>query len=327
MFNIVVDMMGSDNGAKYTVIAVKEFLKTHNDVHFICVGKKEELTELEDLKNVEIVDARDTVKMDEDPFTAIKNKESSMMKSFRLVKENNYDGIVSFGGSAAILTGATLILGRIDGVRRPGFCCKFPRVTDDKFTTLLDCGANLVNTPEELVQFAKMGRIFSTALLDTKDPKVSLLANGAEEHKGTETVQEAHKLLKEYDWFEGNIEPNKLLITTTDVITCDGYNGNILLKATEGALKATGSLLKTGFKKNLRTKIGYLWSKPVVKLMQNKYNFKELSGAVILGVKQVAVKGHGGSDLESTIGALEVAYKAVSKNIIEKMSNEFKRDN
>lgn len=325
MYKIVIDMMGSDNGSKYTVMAVKEFLKEHSDVHFICVGKIEQLSELGNHERVELVDAREVVQMDADPFEAIKAKEASMIKAFRLVKEQKYDAVVSFGGSAAFLTAATLILGRIKGVKRPCFATQFPRVHDDKFTTLLDVGANKHNSPEELVQFAQMGMILNSTLYNNENPKVTLLSNGAEEHKGTDEIVETHKLLKEMNakWFIGNFEPNQLLFNTSDVVVCDGFNGNIMLKSYEGCLKAVSKILKEGFGRNLRTKIGYLFAKPFVKDFKKKFSFKTLSGAMVLGANAMAVKGHGGSDFDSTYGAFSIAYNLVSKDVMNKIRNEF----
>jgi glycerol-3-phosphate acyltransferase PlsX len=327
MYKFVVDMMGGDLGPNPLIEAIKQFLSLRDDVNFVCVGKIEELSDLKDNSRVELVDARDVIKMDEDPFHAIKASESSMIKGFNLVKENGYDAIISCGGTGAYLTGATLLLGRINGVRRPCFVAPFPSVVKGKFTVLLDVGANNKNTVEEMVQFAQIGRLYSQIVFDVKAPKIYLLSNGTEDHKGSPLVADTNKALRDMnlEGFKGNMEARDVLSGEADVVVCDGYTGNVLLKSTEGSLKVISELIKKGFKKNILTIIGYLFSKSVVKNIKDTFNYKSVGGAMLLGVKGVVVKAHGNSDVESCIGAFNVAYKLVKNKVNESIENEINK--
>ena len=321
-------MSGSDNGPLPLIEASKEYLKSHNDVFFFCVGKKEELSALEGIKNVEIVDAREVMKMDEDPFHAIKNKESSMIKAFNVLKDNNCDAIISCGGTGAYLTSATLILGRISNVRRPCLVTPFPTKIKGKYTVILDVGANNKNTSEELVQFAKMGSIYYKVVFNSSKADLYLLSNGSEDHKGTPEIVETNKLLREinFEGFKGNMEARDVLSGEADVVVCDGFSGNVFLKTSEGVFKIVGDLLKSGFKSSLKTKIGYLLSKSVLKNFKDTFDYKSVGGAMLLGVKGVVVKAHGNSDVKSVLGAYNVAYKLVSNQINKRIENEITKE-
>lgn len=326
MFNFVVDMMGNDNGPNALIEAVKKYSCEHKDVHFICVGQEDKLLSLKSFANVEIVNAPDVIKMDDDPFRAIKAKESSMMKGFYLLKEHKYDAIISCGGTGAYLTGATLILGRIPGVIRPCFVAPFPTLVKGKYTVLLDVGANNKNTIEEMVQFAHIGAIYSSVVFNAENPKVFLLSNGTEDHKGSPLVSETNAFLRQSNWslFCGNIEARDVLSGSADVVVCDGFSGNILLKSVEGTFSAVKGLLKSGFKKNIFTMIGYLFSKSVVNNISTTFDYKTVGGAMLLGVNSIVVKAHGNSDELSMLGAFNVAYKLVNNKITEKIENEIK---
>lgn len=325
MVKFVVDMMGGDNGPKPLMEAILKYLEVHKDMKFYCVGKIEELDLIKNHPNIEVIDARDVIAMEDAPMAAIKKKESSMIKAINTFKLEQADAVLSSGGTAAFLTGTTLLLGRLKGVKRPALVSPFPTVIKGQFTTILDIGANSVCTLEEMHQFALMGNVYHKAVFGVDIPKVMTLSNGTEDHKGTPLVQDTNKLLKEEKRINylGNIEARNVLHGEADVVVCDGFNGNILLKSIEGTFTVVKNLLKSGFKSNPITMLGYVFSKKVVKNITETFNYKAVGGAMLLGINGVVVKAHGNSDVEGFTGALNVARKMVDKNIIENIKGQF----
>ena len=324
MRKIVVDMMGSDLGSEATVGAVKIFHQKHPDCELICVGKKEELTSLD---FATIIDARDVVPMNAGALEVLRKKDSSMVVALNTAVKEKADGVISAGATGGFLSAATLILKKIDGVKRPALVTAFPNLSKDgQYVTLLDVGASNENTPDELVQFALMGSLYSKAVYGIENPAVKLLANGTEEGKGSPLGKETYKLLKEDKKvnFQGNIEASQVLMGAADVVVTDGYTGNVLLKSTEGTAKGIGKLLKKGFKKNLKTKIGYLLAKSVVTDLKRLMDPKNVGGAMLLGINGIAVKAHGNSTAESFYSAMEVEYKMIEANIAEKIASSLK---
>lgn len=324
MVKFVVDMMGGDNGPTPLAEAIIKYLEIHQDMKFYCVGKLEQMEILKGHERIELIDARDVISMEDSPMAAIKRKESSMIKAINTFKLEQADAIISTGGTAAFLTGSTLLLGRLKGVKRPALVSPFPTVNKGKFTTILDIGANNVCTLEEMKQFALMGNIYHKAVFNEKEPKVMLLSNGTEDHKGTPLIQETHVALREEKrlFFLGNIEARNVLTGEADVVVCDGFSGNVLLKSIEGTFSIVKNLLKKGFKSNILTMIGYLFSKKVVKDITETFNYKAVGGAMLLGINGVAVKAHGNSDVEGFTGALNVARRMVNNNIVAKIRDE-----
>lgn len=328
MRKIVVDMMGGDNGSPATVGAVKIFLSRHNDVEVVCVGKKEELTALEGLKNVRIVDARDIMKMDAGVTDVLRAKDSSMVVALNLAKDEGADGIISCGGTGPFLAGATLILKKIPGILRPALTTGFPNLKEiGKYVTILDVGASNVNTPEELNQFAIMGSLYSQAVYGVKEPIVKLLSNGSEEKKGSPVGKEAYPLLAANPniKFGGNIEGDRILFGGVDVVVSDGFTGNVCLKTTEGVAKGMGKLLKNMLTENLWTKLGALHLKKGVKRFKSLMDPSNVGGAMLLGVNGCVVKAHGNSDEVSFSSAMEVLYKLVEADIVKKTSEALEK--
>lgn len=323
MIKIAVDAMGSDNGSPIVVEAVKKFLNDYKDVELTVYGKVEELKELDGL--VKIVDCRDVMGMEDGALQIMRRKETSMIKAIEGAKNDDLDGVVSAGSTGAFLTAATIYLKLIDGLQRAALVSPFPTL-GEKSVIILDIGANNENTPEHLVQFAQMGKIFSKVYNDVKEPRVYLLSNGAEEKKGSPVVKQAHQMLKEsnFEGFKGNMEARYILSGDADVVVCGGFEGNIVLKGTEGTAKMMSTLLKRGFKKNIFTKIGYLFAKSGVNDMKDKMDYKRYGGAMLLGVNKVVVKGHGSSDARSFYHAIRVTYELIKKDMISKMKEELK---
>lgn len=323
MIKIAVDAMGSDKGSSIVVEAVKKFLNDYKDVELTVYGKQEELSELNGL--VKIVDCKDVMGMEDGALQIMRKKETSMIKAIEGAKNDDLDGVVSAGSTGAFLTASTIYLKLIDGIQRAALVSPFP-TEGEKSVIILDIGANNENTPEHLVEFAKMGKVFSKVYNNVESPRVYLLSNGAEEKKGSPVVKEAHQLLKNsnFEGFKGNMEARYILSGEADVVVCNGFDGNVVLKGTEGTAKLMTSLLKKAFKKNIFTKIGYLFARSGIKEMQAKMDYKSYGGAMLLGVNKVVVKGHGSSDARSFYHAIRVTYELVKKDMITKIKEELK---
>lgn len=321
--NIVVDMMGSDNGSKVTVGAIKEYLKDHNDINFICVGNEEELKELENTKNVKLVYSKTVCKMDEDPLDAMRKTDSSLVMAANELMKNDYDALISAGGTASVLTVATFKVKRLPNVKRPGLLTSFPTYIKGKKMTVCDLGANTINTAEELEQFAIMSNIFYKHVYKVEHPAIYQLNVGTEEEKGKEENKQAYQLLKNNPNlnFKGNMEAREAMKGEADCLITDGFSGNIFLKSTEGCAKVMSQMLKEGFKTNLFTKLGYLLSKKGVDELKSRMDYKNVGGAMLVGVNKIVVKAHGSSDVRSFLSAINLTKTLVESNVIE----EFKK--
>ena len=316
---IAVDAMGGDNGSKSVIEAIKEFKKDYPNDELVVFGKKEEL---EDLSSIcRIVDAPDIVPMEAGALEVIRLKNSSMCKAINTMKEEGLDAIVSMGSTGGFLSAATLILKTIPGVKRSALVTAFPTKVKGKKVVVLDVGANNENSPEELVQFAHMGKAYNEAVFGVNEPKTYLLSNGAEDHKGSPVVKEAHKLLKENNFpgFMGNMEARDVLNGDADILVADGFSGNVLLKGMEGVAKMFGAMIKSAFKKNLWTKLGYLHVKGGFDNISETMDYKSTGGAMLLGINGVVVKAHGNSDAYSFKNALRVAHLLVEHNVVNKI--------
>ncbi len=323
---IAIDAMGGDNGSKPIVDAIKEFLKDNKDVEIIVFGKEEELQELAPL--CRIVNAPDVVPMEAGALEVLRMKNSSMCKAVSTMKEEGFDAVVSAGSTGGFLSAATLILKTVPGVKRSCLVTCFPTRIKGKKVVVLDVGANNENNAEELLQFAYMGRAYNQALFGTKEPRTYLLSNGAEEHKGSPLVKEAHKLLKEdnFPGFQGNMEARDILKGDADIIVADGFSGNVMLKGMEGIAKMMSGMIKSNFKKNLWTKLGYLHVRKGFKDMSETMDYKSTGGAMLLGINGVVVKAHGNSDAYSFKSALKVAKQMVDYQVVDKIKETFKNE-
>lgn len=328
MIKIAVDMMGSDNGPSELIKAVYKYRNDHKDVEFILYGDEKILNELisSDKERLKVVATTDIIPMEIDPLTFLRKKESSLYQAISAVKNKEADAIISAGSTGGLVVGSTVLLKNIDGVSRAGLCSPFPTLDYSRPATILDIGANLTNTCEDLVSFAIMGRVYAENVLKIKDPTVYLLSNGTEEGKGSKEAVEAYSLLKKYSWFKGNCEARNALDGTHDVVITNGYSGNIFLKATEGMGKNMSYLMKKAFKTNILTKIGYLFARKGFKKLSNHMDYKRFGGAIFLGVNGVSVKAHGNSDSYSFYYALDVAYTMVKASIINKIEEQFKSE-
>jgi len=314
--------MGSDNGSKIVVGAVKKFLKDYKDVEFTVVGKKEELMDLSSAAT--IIDARDVMGMEDGALDVMRKKESSMMKAISEVSSGNCDGVVSAGGTGSFLTASTIKLKLIPGVLRAALISPFP-TSDGKGVVMLDIGASNENTPEQLVQFAHMGSIYCEGALHRENPKVFLLSNGAEEKKGSPVGKHAHQLLKEEKGvnFYGNIEARYVLTGEADVVVSEGYPGNVMLKTIEGTANMMKGKIKTAFKRNIFSIIGYLFSKSSFDKFKDELDYKKYGGAMLVGINGVCVKAHGNSDEYSFYHALRVCYNCIKADMVNRIKKDF----
>ena len=314
---IGVDLTGGDNGSKPIVPAILEFLNKNSDVEITAFGNKEELKELEG--KCEVVHAPDVIPMEAGPLEAMRMKNSSIYMMAQYAKEGKLDAMVSAGSTGGFLSLSTLILKTIPGVHRAAFVAPFPTKIKGKKVVILDIGASNENSPEELAQFAVMGSLYSKYILGVQEPKVFLLSNGTEEGKGSPNGKLAYKLLKDKPGFMGNIEARNALSGEADVVVTDGFTGNVFLKSSEGMAKMMSSLMKSAFKRNLWSKIGYLHVRKGIKEMTETMDYKSTGGAMLLGINGVVVKAHGNSDTYAFGCALNVAKKLVEEKLMDKI--------
>ena len=323
---IAIDAMGGDNGSKAIVEAVKLFNIENRDVDLVVFGKEEELQELAPF--CRIVNAPDVVPMEAGALEVLRLKNSSMCKAISTMKEEGFDAVISAGSTGGFLSAATLILKTIPGVKRSCLVTAFPTRIKGKKVVVLDVGANNENSAEELLQFGYMGKAYCKALFGTKEPKTYLLSNGAEAHKGSPLVKQAHALYLEnkFDGFMGNMEARDVLNGEADIIVSDGFSGNVLLKGMEGIAKMMSSMIKANFKQNLWTKLGYLHVRKGFKNMSETMDYKSVGGAMLLGINGVVVKAHGNSDAYSFSSALKVAKQMVDCGVVKTIKETLKNE-
>jgi glycerol-3-phosphate acyltransferase PlsX len=327
MKRIAIDMMGSDKGPEELSQGVLRFLREHSDVTFLLFGNQEKLVPLfKDAGDSRVIikDTNDIIPMEVKPLDFLRKKNSSLYQAILAVKEGEADAVVSAGSTPGLVTGATALLKNIDGVRRAGFCTPMPTLDIARPAVVMDVGANNVNTAEELVGFAKMAKIFARDIIHYEQPSVYLLTNGTEEGKGRDEIVSAYHMLKDsgFPGFQGNAEARNVLDGKHDVIVTSGFDGNIFLKSTEGTALMVSSYLKKAFKKNLLTKIGYLFERKGIADMKEAIDYKKFGGAILLGINGVVVKAHGSSNAYAFYHALRVAKEMVDANIVDSIHKE-----
>lgn len=322
---IILDAMGGDYAPEAAVLGALQAHKEF-DVEITLVGRGEEILSvmrkhnIEDLpKGMEIANADDVVDMHDDPTSVIhKRKNSSMIVGLKMLADGQGDAFVSAGNTGALLTGGTLLVKRVRGVRRGAFGPIMPNKAGGQ-TLLIDSGANAECTPEFLLQFGVIGSLYMNKR-GIQSPRVALLNNGAEESKGTELQKDAYKLLTRASEagiinFVGNVEGRDALMGDVDVIVTDGFSGNVFLKTVEGTAVFMGSLMKRMFKRNLFSKIGYLLCKPGVKDMLSLLDYREVGGTELVGIRKPVIKAHGSSDARAFRSAVRMAMQAVERDM------------
>ncbi len=318
---IILDAMGGDNAPQAPVLGAIEAVKCYN-ADIILVGRGQEILEvlkkngLDTLpEGVEIAHADDVVDMHDDPATVIhKRKNSSMIIGLKMLADGKGDAFVSAGSTGALLTGATLLVKRVRGIRRAAMAPAMPTKAGTK-VIICDCGANAECTPEFLLQFGLVASAYSKFTLGVENPRVGLLNIGSEDSKGTQLQKDAYALLKDASDrgllnFTGNVEARDVPLGAVDVVVCDGFSGNILIKSIEGTAMFMGSMLKRMFKKNLGSKLGYLLCKSGVQDMMKLLDYREIGGTQFLGIKKPVIKAHGSSDALAFRNAVKQAMTA-----------------
>ncbi len=316
MIKIIVDAYGGDNSPLVNFEGTLKALQNLSDVEIVLVGNQEEIEnyfadKTYDKERLTILHAPDVITCHDKPTEAIKTKkESSMYKAFELLKtDESARALVSLGSTGALLAGAVLRIGRIKGVKRPAFCPIMPTVQNG-LVCICDSGANVDCDPINLQQFALMGSLYMQKAHGVQNPRVALLNIGAEAEKGNQLAKDTYPLLEQTNGinFVGNMEGREVLDGNVDVVVSDGFNGNVLLKSTEGACLNMLKLVKRAFMSNLVSKMGALLLKKEVMKLKGLMDYNNYGGAVLLGANKTIVKGHGSSKSEAVYQCIKQAY-------------------
>lgn len=317
MLTIAIDAMGGDFGpapiVEGTLLALKE-----RNFKALLVGDVTVLKSLipnDYLDKISFIEATDILDMHEAATNALKRKETSIYKAVDLVKDKTADAVVSMGHSGATMSLATLRIGRLKGVLRPAIATIMPTAIAGKLSLVLDVGANVDCKAEHLVQFAIMGEAYAKDVLKIAKPKVGLLSNGEEESKGNETTKEAFLALKKLDSFVGNVEGNNVFDGSVDVIVCDGFVGNILLKASEGVADSITKIIKQNVRRSPLAIAGAVLMRKVFKVLKKQVDYAEYGGAPLIGINGCAIIGHGKSNAKAVKNAIFQAISFSSSNI------------
>lgn len=324
MVSIAIDAMGGDFGCEPIVKGVLKALE-EKEFNAVLVGNSDLLKPLipnKFSKYISYEEAKDVFSMDENATDALKRKETSIYKAIDLAKNDKVKAVVSAGHSGASMSLATLKIGRIEGVLRPAIATFMPNINSK--TLVLDVGANTDCKSEHLYQFAIMGEAYAKEMMEIKNPKIALLSNGEEDCKGNELTKEAHKILKKLTNFKGNAEGGDIFNGSIDVLVCDGFDGNIILKACEGVATTITKLIKNEVSNSLLNKMGALLMKNVFKKLKKRIDWREYGGAPLLGINGCVIISHGKSDEKAIKNAIFQALNFSNSNINEIIKNELK---
>lgn len=325
MKTISIDAMGGDHGPSVTVPAALQVLRRHPDLKLIFVGIPDQLhpflnkADSHLRERFEIQSASEVVGMDESPAIALRSKkDSSMRVAINLVKEGRAQACVSAGNTGALMATARFVLKTLPCVDRPAILARFPTMKN-KDVCVLDLGANVDSTPVHLLQFAVMGSVTVKAVDHMDYPRVGLLNIGSEDIKGNEQVKNASQLLSQCKdiHYIGYVEGDDIFYGDVDVVVCDGFVGNSVLKACEGTLKLIAQVAKEEIKKNWLTKLSMLTAIPVLNRLKNRIDPRKKNGATFLGLNGTVIKSHGGADLFAFSCAIEQALMEIEKNVPE----------
>ncbi len=323
---IALDAMGGDYGPPVVVPAALRMLAERQDIQLILVGDQELLThELRvstPHERLHIQHASQQVESDELPSQALRlKKDSSMRVAINLVKEGRAHACVSAGNTGALLATARYVLKTLPGVDRPAICAALPTRTGR--THMLDLGANVDCSPEQLFQFAVMGSVLVSAVDNIANPKLGLLNIGEEEIKGNERVKDAARLLGNSDMnYIGFVEGDDIYSGEVDVVVCDGFTGNVALKSSEGVAQMIGHYIKQEFKRNLLTRLAAVIALPVLQAVQRKIDPRNYNGASFLGLQGIVIKSHGCADVVSFSNAIKEALLEVDKNVPQRIGKQ-----
>ena len=323
---VAVDAMGGDHGPAVTIPAALEFLELTPDARVILVGLEEPIRRALAKApaalqaRAQVHPASEVVSMDEPPADALRRKKNSSMRvAINLVKEGTAQACVSAGNTGALMAIARFVLKTLPGIDRPAIASQLP--TQKGVVTILDLGANVNCTPPQLLQFAVMGTALAAAVERIERPTVGLLNIGEEDIKGSEAVKQTAELLKSSGLnFYGNIEGDDIYAGTTDVVVCDGFVGNVMLKTSEGLVHMLYAFLKGEFTRNPLTRLAAAVAYPVLAAFKRRVDPRRYNGATLVGLKGVVVKSHGGADVFSFRNALVKAHAEVAENVLDRIA-------
>ncbi|NMM13393.1 MAG: phosphate acyltransferase PlsX [Rhodoferax sp.] len=323
MITIAVDCMGGDHGPRVTLPACRNFLDRHADAQLILVGLPESLSEFSHLR-AQIVVASEVVGMDDSLEVALRRKkDSSMRVAIQQVKDGIAQAAVSAGNTAALMAISRYLLKTLDGIDRPAIAGQIPNAKGGA-TTVLDMGANVDCSAEHLLQFAMMGSALVSVLSGNDNPTVGLLNIGEEAIKGNEVIKKAGELLrtaaKAGDLnFYGNVEGNDIFKGTADIVVCDGFVGNVALKASEGLATMIVDFLKIEFSRNIFTKLAAIAAYPIISALKKRMDHRRYNGGALLGLRGLVFKSHGSADALAFQFALTRAYDAARNNLLDRV--------
>lgn len=315
--------MGGDHGPAVTLPACRQFLQAHPDASVLLVGNPDALAGFENAR-ARVVPASEVVAMDDPVEVAMRRKkDSSMRLTLHQVRDGAAAVAVSAGNTGALMALARYLLKTLDGIDRPAIASRLPN-SRGRGTTVLDLGANVDCTPEHLLQFAVMGSAFVSAIDGNENPTVGLLNIGEEIIKGNENIKKASELLRTAARtgdlnFHGNVEGNDIFKGTTDIVVCDGFVGNVALKASEGVATMVGGFLKEAFSQSILTKAVAMLSYPVLKSFKARVDYRMYNGGPLLGLRGLVFKSHGSADALAFEQAMNRAYDAAHNQLLDRL--------
>lgn len=331
---IVIDCYGADYSPDELVKGAITSVNLINDLEIILTGKQDEIQRVIDEigykgDKLTIIDSPDVIDCNESPTMAIRRKTASSLVTALNTLKNDPEviGMISAGSTGAVLAGGLFTIGRMEGVKRPALAPFLPTVNGGH-ALLIDCGANVDCKPEYLKQFAIMGSIYVKAMLGIENPRVGLISNGVEDHKGNEQIHQTFELLKNTPEinFVGNMEARECFSGDYDVLVADGFTGNVALKTAEGTINTFMSILKQEIKGGgLRAKIGYLFLKKAFKNIKKRLNYTDVGGSPFLGIEKILVKSHGSSKAKTIYACVRQVIDIHNSNYIEKMREGIKK--
>lgn len=327
MFKIAFDVMGGDKGVQEAIAGAKKFLNQYKDVEIHLFGDENEIKKyINEGPMVKIFHCSEVITMEDKAMAFRTKQDSSMVRAIKAVKDGEADAVLSSGSTGTYLTASYLMLRTLEGIDRPGLAVPFPTVIKGKYKVVMDVGANVENTPEHLHQYALMGAIYAKTMFNIDSPRVSLMSNGTEETKGSPLTLAAYELIKNDTRinFVGNTEPKTIMEDDCDVLVCDGFSGNILMKTLEGGFKGMGKVIKQEITRGPIKTLGALLIKGGMNKTKKRLSPEEVGGSIMLGLNNVAVKAQGASEAEGYFGGLRQTYNLINGKLLEKVKEQIK---